>query len=367
MLKVLPAKEVKDKIQKGEYHLGIEGQDIKILPDMVSFRTKLPKNVITEDFDDGQIFLDTGQEDALLAEGYSREIVRRIQDMRKDMEMDIEEFVKVSMSITDNLSSIIDSHLEDIADETRANQIELMDDVDGDYIIEWSILDEPVVLGLTAMDIKRAMSEFAKIPGIDKKLAMALVDAGVTESIIFTDSQKEFLLQVPGMTNAKLRKLREFFESPEAKRVKMTEDQRCPTCDGVIDSSSASCQRCGKRLAMEGLPEFEEPDWVQKGKQLAQRLLEDEDSVEEEEPEEELPFDRPMLEDDAAPRRERPKSKAREAVEKEESLKASEKIAEQILLEAEEPGKVLPEKKTAQETPYVIMVDQKMFESEEKE
>jgi isoleucyl-tRNA synthetase len=367
MLKVLPAKEVKDKIQKGEYHLGIEGQDIKILPDMVSFRTKLPKNVITEDFDDGQIFLETGQEDALLAEGYSREIVRRIQDMRKDMEMDTEEFVKVSMSITDNLASIIDSHLEHIADDTRANQIELVDDVEGDYIVEWSILDEPVVLGLTAMD----MSEFAKIPGIDKKLAMALVDAGVTESIIFTDSEKDFLMQIPGMTNTKLRKLREFYESPEAKRAKMTEDQRCPTCDGVIDSSSASCQRCGKRVAMDGLPEFEEPDWVQKGKQLAQRLLEDEEPMEEEGSEEDLLLEKPVLEDDAAPRKGRQKSKAREAVEKEETLKASEKIAEQILLEAEEPGKPIPqqpaEKKQVRETPEVIMVDQQMFEGEQKE
>ena len=110
----------------------------------------------------------------IAGEGFSREIVRRIQEMRKDMEMDLEEYIKISITLSGRLADILDDHLERIVDDTRANLIEITDDVDGDYIIEWEIEDENVIIGVTSLDIKKAVDDFIKVPTIDRKLALSL-------------------------------------------------------------------------------------------------------------------------------------------------------------------------------------------------
>ena len=90
-------------IDKGEYSLGIEGQMVKIEPNMVSFTTSLPKNVVGVKFAGGELYMDFEITPEIEAEGFARELIRRIQQMRKDMKLDVEEFVKVEVEASSKL------------------------------------------------------------------------------------------------------------------------------------------------------------------------------------------------------------------------------------------------------------------------
>jgi isoleucyl-tRNA synthetase len=248
MLKVLPAKDIKSKIEAGEYHLGIEGELIKILPEMVKFETKLPEGVVSINFNDGVLYLDTNMEDELLAEGFAREIMRRIQQMRKELGLDPEEFIKMKVKMEDSLLDLLDKWLEKIADNTRASQMEIVEEIeDEDYIVEWPIKEETVTIGITSLNIKKAMNEFTVLKDVDNELALAIVEFGILSAQDFLQVDRDELLKIPGMNHSKLRKIKENLELPPERR-SVDEESICPLCHGHVDPGSAACQRCGKDL-----------------------------------------------------------------------------------------------------------------------
>jgi isoleucyl-tRNA synthetase len=81
----------------------------------------LPEKYVNAEFEYGEIFIDLERSDAIIKEGFAREIVRRIQQMRKEMDLSVEEFIEVNIEI-DNKT--IANHINDktgyVSNETRA-------------------------------------------------------------------------------------------------------------------------------------------------------------------------------------------------------------------------------------------------------
>jgi isoleucyl-tRNA synthetase len=72
-------------------------------------------------FDEGEIYLDIERTDEIIQEGFARELVRRIQQMRKEMDLKVEAFIEVNIGIDDKkLPLLIDNQKEYISKETRA-------------------------------------------------------------------------------------------------------------------------------------------------------------------------------------------------------------------------------------------------------
>ncbi|MEK6851637.1 MAG: class I tRNA ligase family protein, partial [Candidatus Thermoplasmatota archaeon] len=77
MLEMRTAAEVQRELQeRGEYRMGIEGQIIKILPNMVRIEHRLPKGVVRVETPYGELFIDLRVTDEIRAEGMAREVVR---------------------------------------------------------------------------------------------------------------------------------------------------------------------------------------------------------------------------------------------------------------------------------------------------
>jgi len=70
-----------------------------------------------------QVVIDTRLNDELLAEGMAREVVRRIQDLRKDASLDLSDRIELSLQ-TDSevLRRAIDAHRGYIGAETQADR-----------------------------------------------------------------------------------------------------------------------------------------------------------------------------------------------------------------------------------------------------
>lgn len=151
MLKNRPAEDIRAALNKGEYSLGIEGQIIKIQPDMVSYTTSLPENYVEVEFEKGRVYIDFNMNAEIRAEGFARELIRRIQQMRKDMKLDVEEFIRAEVRAPRAIEEYFREWQEHIMKEVRALQLDFTDSPKGEYEASWEVEKQAMDIALTTL------------------------------------------------------------------------------------------------------------------------------------------------------------------------------------------------------------------------
>ncbi|MBX8637091.1 MAG: isoleucine--tRNA ligase [Thermoplasmata archaeon] len=149
MLKARPASEVIAGIKKGAYMLGIEGQTIRIQENMVSFSYTLPKNVAQIELKGYTLYVDFNMDRKLELESLSREVMRRIQKMRKDLGLQVEEPVYVQITATGSLLESILEWDSTITTECRIAAMEIVDDAKGELRDAWKIDQSDLAIALS--------------------------------------------------------------------------------------------------------------------------------------------------------------------------------------------------------------------------
>ncbi|MBB6401330.1 isoleucyl-tRNA synthetase [Methanococcus maripaludis] len=120
--------ELKEKLKSGEF----EVSEYTIKPEYVEFRVEIPENIVGVEFSKGNVYINIDMNDEVIKEGLVREVVRRIQSMRKDMDLDINEKINVKLDGIDFSSD----YLSHIANEVRGNFVESLK---SDYNQKWTI------------------------------------------------------------------------------------------------------------------------------------------------------------------------------------------------------------------------------------
>jgi len=139
--------KLREAIEKdGKYVLVVNDKEYEILEGDVELELELPENLIGGEFRYGYIYVDKELTPELLSEGYARELVRRIQEMRKELDLDIEEMIYVSMILPEDLKALIESRLDYISTETRAIEI-TFGEAKG-YVKKWKIEGYEVTIGI---------------------------------------------------------------------------------------------------------------------------------------------------------------------------------------------------------------------------
>ena len=101
---------------------------------MVEFVRKTPERVtgaaVERDGDAlGVVYVDTALTDDIESEGYAREVIRRVQEMRKELELDIEQRIRLDLAIADDrIADLVREHEELIAEEVRAAELGPVED-----------------------------------------------------------------------------------------------------------------------------------------------------------------------------------------------------------------------------------------------
>ncbi len=95
------------------------------------------------------VYLDLTTDDNILGEGYAREVIRRVQEMRKEMDLKVEERIDVVLDIeADNVVSFLAPFNNLIKEEVRA-QVLKFSPVDSDsYTKEWEIQKVRIGIGI---------------------------------------------------------------------------------------------------------------------------------------------------------------------------------------------------------------------------
>jgi isoleucyl-tRNA synthetase len=73
--------------------LGSNGEVFEIGAEQVTFTEKLPAEVFSAPMQDATVYVDVSLDDDLEKEGYEREVIRRIQEMRKELDLVVSEFI----------------------------------------------------------------------------------------------------------------------------------------------------------------------------------------------------------------------------------------------------------------------------------
>ena len=100
-------------------------------------------------FDEGTVFIDFNVTPEIEAEGYARELIRRIQQMRKDMKLKVEQYVDAEVCAEDRLVGLFDSWKDHIANEVRAQNLVFTSEPKGAEVKEWDVTGKMITIGIT--------------------------------------------------------------------------------------------------------------------------------------------------------------------------------------------------------------------------
>lgn len=143
LLKSQDAWKIKAALAKGGYNVGIEGQQVRIEPTMVSFVETLPETVIEEPWDGGAVYLDTEMTSDILAEGYAMEVVNIIKDIRRDLKLAEQVNIRTKIRGSDDLNRMLKAWRDYISRETNSLELDFVREPFRDgYVVEAQLGEE---------------------------------------------------------------------------------------------------------------------------------------------------------------------------------------------------------------------------------
>ena len=117
-------------------------------------KDEIPSNADIEpvEFEEGTIFIDFSVTPEIEAEGYARELIRRIQQMRKDMKLNVEQFISCEVSAEDRLVGLFETWKGHISNEVRAKSLTFTSEPEGTEVKTWDVTGKDITIGITPVD-----------------------------------------------------------------------------------------------------------------------------------------------------------------------------------------------------------------------
>ena len=129
--------------------LSISTGDIKLTEEDLLIDVKQMEGLYTVSDNGVTAVLDTTLTPELVEEGFVREIISKVQTMRKDAGFEVMDHIIVGVSGNDKIADIMSKNKAGIANDVLANDI--VNTTDG-FVKDWNINGEKVVLSVSKVD-----------------------------------------------------------------------------------------------------------------------------------------------------------------------------------------------------------------------
>ncbi len=140
-IKALDSASIRELEKTGKYSLTVNGENLDITLEDVEILHEDIKGWLVETDNEITVALDTELSPELIDEGYAREFVNRIQNMRKDAGFEVTDRIKIFYICGEKLGKAISNQKSYISSETLAESI--ADKIeDSDYSSDWDINGE---------------------------------------------------------------------------------------------------------------------------------------------------------------------------------------------------------------------------------
>jgi len=132
--------------EKGALTFDFNGEEVVLTEEDLLIDAAQVEGYVSEGDNTVMVVLDTNLTPKLLEEGFVRELISKIQTMRKEAGFEVMNHIRVFAEGNEKISAIFAAHGEEIRSEVLADEI--VTGQTGGYSKEWSINGEKVVLGV---------------------------------------------------------------------------------------------------------------------------------------------------------------------------------------------------------------------------
>ncbi len=140
------AKAMAEVRETGALKLAADGQEIVLLEEDLLIDTAQKEGYVTESDNEIAVVLDTNLTPELIEEGFVRELVSKIQTMRKEAGFEVTDRIHVYVKDSQKIESIIKAHESEIKGEVLAQEITF--GTTSGYEKEWKINSEAVTMAV---------------------------------------------------------------------------------------------------------------------------------------------------------------------------------------------------------------------------
>ncbi|HQC13187.1 MAG TPA: DUF5915 domain-containing protein, partial [Methanoregulaceae archaeon] len=135
-------------------------ESYEISASQVAFSEALPETVFSAPMNGGTVYVDVTLTPGLESEGYAREVIRRIQEMRRQLDLNVEDYIRADACISDGrVSALVGEMWRDgIREEVRAKSLTIRSpgvdspEKEWDLSTEWEIEGIPVTISISKIE-----------------------------------------------------------------------------------------------------------------------------------------------------------------------------------------------------------------------
>jgi isoleucyl-tRNA synthetase len=147
----------KDVLSSGRHEASVSGQSLVLTSEDLEITPHYVEGFLVEDFKYGVVALDTRLTVEEIAEGLARDIVRRIQVMRKKLNLELMEKISVVVVAPSDRVELVESKKDYIASETRAVELRITTSRDeayqhGGLVEEWDIDEDLYIISVKPLN-----------------------------------------------------------------------------------------------------------------------------------------------------------------------------------------------------------------------
>ncbi len=135
-------------IENGYYEADIDGNKVRLEKRHVNIKAVYPDWLSVKETDLGIVAVDTRLSREEILEGLAREVVRRIQAMRKEMNLPVDAHIKVYISGDGEILEAVRELADYVKAETRSVEILFEEPPGGAYTREWEVDEKRVKIGV---------------------------------------------------------------------------------------------------------------------------------------------------------------------------------------------------------------------------
>ncbi len=141
-------KTMKELNENGKIVLDVNGESVELLKEDLLIETFQTEGYAVA-FDKGlYVVLDTKLTPELIEEGFVREIVSKVQTMRKDAGFEVVDHIKLYVCDNEKIKGIVNNNLEEIKQDILAEEVNFDVTADEAFVKEWNINGENVKLAV---------------------------------------------------------------------------------------------------------------------------------------------------------------------------------------------------------------------------
>ncbi|MDO4339532.1 MAG: isoleucine--tRNA ligase [Eubacteriales bacterium] len=143
------SKAMKELKSTGVLSLDIDGNKVDLAEEDLLIETAQTEGYVTESNNETSVVLDTNLTPELIEEGFVREIISKVQTMRKEAGFEVMDKICIYVKDNDKIIDLMKKHQDEIMAEVLAEKV-ILGETDG-YVKDWNINKEKVTMGVSRL------------------------------------------------------------------------------------------------------------------------------------------------------------------------------------------------------------------------